>query len=218
MRRVKWWMGWVGVLAVCGIILAYLIYRGMIGYLGLQVVWVATKELPIDSPISSSDFRAEQWSKRNVPNDAIIGDDIKQLEGKLARTTILQDQMLVGRAVSTATSVREVNQNISSDYVTISIPLDSTDLPISEINNGDVITLTQTIRINTDEGEEIQSDYVAENVLVIKAIDDTKQGHQKLIVLVPRDVQPKIMTALNVGKVRIALDPRPFQLEGVATK
>ncbi|MFC5402934.1 SAF domain-containing protein [Cohnella soli] len=204
-----------GALAAVGICLAFAIYGVINQYLDLGTVYVAKKEIAAQTSIKKDQFTTEKRPKKNIPVGAVTSDKaLEQLVGRLTRTVIVEGQTLQGALVSDAHNLREVNQNYSENYVTVTIPIDSSDVPIAEIHQNDVVSLIGVRKENALDGEKIVADYIAESVLVLDAIVDKSSSSGKLLVLVPREEAPVLQTNIVVGKVRVVLDPRKFSLKG----
>ncbi|MDQ6422647.1 hypothetical protein RB620_24750 [Paenibacillus sp. LHD-117] len=209
-KRVPIWILWMVAVVVVATMLLVINLNVSKTWSDLTSVYIAKQEIPIDQKIQSSDFARENYPANKVPADAITEQKLKEVDGKLARITILQGQVLVDRMVSGSGSIRDVVKNTGANFISMAIPIDNEDMPLDVIKNGDIVSMIGVTKKNTEAGEEIISEYVVENIRVAQAVDDSRSGRPKIIVLVPRDVGPKISKHIWAGKYNIVIDPNPF--------
>ncbi|MGN7309197.1 hypothetical protein ACTHQ2_24950, partial [Bacillus subtilis] len=166
------------------------------------------------TPLEKSYFYTDQMPAKNIPKDAIRTEsELDELIGKRARTLLVEGQFLQKSNVSEANSIRELNQSISSDYVTLTIPLDTSDIPIDILHPNDVVSLIGITKDSESGGQAVISEFVAENVLVLQAMRDEQAASNKLIVLVPRSESVRLEEILVTGKVRVVIDPNKFEVK-----
>ncbi|MFD0591059.1 SAF domain-containing protein [Paenibacillus sp. GCM10027627] len=209
-KRVPLWMIWMLATATVAAILFVININASKTWSDLTPVYVAKREIPVDQKMSSSDFTRETYPTNKIPADAITEQDLKVIEGKLARISILEGQILVDRMVSGSGSIRDVVKNTGANFISMAIPIDNEDMPLEVIKNGDIVSMIGVTKRNTEAGEEIVSKYVVENIRVAQAIDDSRSGRPKIIVLVPREVGPEISKHIWAGKYNVVIDPNPF--------
>ena len=210
----KKWMIWAGAAIAAGLTLGVALWIAMSSYLQLGTVYKAQATIEEHTPIAAEQFVQEKIPQKNIPADAIqSAEQLNELIGKRTRTMLIPEQVLQKGNVSTANTVREINENMSEKYVTVSIPLDTSDFPIDVIHQNDVVSLISVSKDTTPGSQKILSGYTAENVLVVEAVRDEKAGNNKLIVLVPRNEAPAIEATIVTGKVRVVIDPRKFELK-----
>lgn len=210
----KSWIFWTGLVVATGIALGIVIWIAMSSYLQLGTVYVAQTTIEEHTILNAQQFVQEKIPQKNIPENAVQTEEqLNEVVGKRARTMLVPDQMLQKTNISTANTVREINENLSENYVTVPIPLDTTDFPIDVIHPNDVVSLISVAKDTTPGSQAIISKYAAENVLVIEAIRDDKAGNNKLIVLVPRKEAPALASTIVTGKIRVVIDPRNFVLK-----
>lgn len=204
----------LGVIAAVGVALGCTIYFVMNQYLEMQPVYTVKAEIDEHAVLSADMFLRTNLPKKAIPSNAIQTDEqFSKILGKRARTLLVPGQILQEANVSTANTIREINQNISEDYVTVTMPVDSSDVPIEIIHPNDVVSLVGVSKDQSTGKEVIISKFIAENVLVLQAMRDEKAGNNKLIVLVPRKEAAQLQGTIVAGKVRVVLDPHKFKLK-----
>lgn len=207
-------MIWLGLIVLVGTALGITIYFSMTSYLTLEPVYkVKVEKVEEHTPLEKSYFIKESMPAKNIPQDAVRTEsELDALVGKRSRTLLVQGQILQKANISEANSIRELNQSISSDYVTLTIPLDTTDVPIDILHPNDVVSLIGIMKDPEAGGQAIISEFVAENVLVLQAMRDEQAASNKLIVLVPRSKVVRLEEILVTGKVRVVIDPNKFEI------
>lgn len=205
---------WVSLLILAGIVLGITVFFAINSYLKLEPVYKVKTQVEEHTPLQKSFFVKESAPSKTIPADAIRTEaELDAIVGKRSRTLLVQGQTLQKANVSEASSVRELNQSISYDYVTLTIPLDTTDIPIDILHPNDVISLIGITKDTESSNQAVISKYVAENVLVIQALRDEQAASNKLIVLVPRSDSEKLEEIIVTGKVRVVIDPKKFELK-----
>lgn len=197
---------WVFVAIVCGLLISLIITNSIKKYNDLVPVFVAGEDLKVDMPISKDLLIAEQRPRHLVPETAIKS--LQDAEGLYANTTILKGQVIEKRAISNSKTLRELVRKYGLDYGTLTIPLEQSDIPVDQIHVGDTINLIGTF--TKGSGNDVKSNYVAENVPVIDVVNDTKAGVGKITVAITRPDALNVTRDLAMGKIRIMLDPRAF--------
>jgi len=197
---------WLLLAGVSGLVIALVIISNINKYHDLVTVYTAADDLKVDLPMSKESLTAEQWPRHLVPEDAIT--DPAEVDGKYASTTILKGQIVEKRAISDATTLRELVRKYGMEFGTLTIPLEQSDIPVEQIHVGDTINLIGTF--TKGGGKDVKSTYVAENVPVIDVVNDNKSGVGKITVAITRPDALLVARDLAMGKVRIMLDPRPF--------
>ncbi|MGP3788216.1 SAF domain-containing protein [Paenibacillus sp. 1A_MP2] len=207
-------LAWVLGLIVIGAALGVTIYFAMNSYLKLEPVYKVKTPVEEHTLLEKGSFIKESMPAKNIPTDAIRTEaQLDEMVGKRARTMLVPGQVLQKANVSEASSIRELNQSISYDYVTLTIPLDTTDIPIDILHPNDVISLIGITKDPESSNQAVISEYVAENVLVLQALRDEQAASNKLIVLVPRSDSEKLEEIIVTGKVRVVLDPNKFEVQ-----
>lgn len=197
---------WILLAGISGLVIALVIMSNINKYHDLVTVYTANGDLMVDLPISKELLVTEQWPRHLVPEDAIT--DPAEADGKYASTTILKGQIVKKRAISDATTLRELVRKYGMDFGTLTIPLEQSDIPVEQIHVGDTINLIGTF--TKGGGKDVKSTFVAENVPVIDVVNDNKSGVGKITIAIARPDALLVTRDLAMGKIRIMLDPRPF--------
>lgn len=212
MKKMKWsWLFWlIGIISIASVI--FLInFSAMKSYSDLEIIYVANDEIWVDTKLEQHNFIRKSVPSSTIPSDAIRENELSLIEGKFARVTILEGQILNHRMVSTATSIRDITKNTGENLVSLAIPLDAGDMPLDVINNGDVVSMIGVVRIKDDNGQDlIVSDYTAENMKVAEIIEDSRSGRSKIIVLIDREAAKTVVEVIRLGRYNIVIDPNPF--------
>lgn len=216
-KRFPVWILWLVAVVVVATMLVVINLKVSKTWSDLTPVYTANREIAVDQKISSSDFTRESYPANKVPPDAITEQKLNEVNGKLARISILEGQVLVERMVSGSGSIRDIVKNTGSNFISMAIPIDNEDMPLEVIRNGDIVSMIGVTKKNVEGGEEIISKYVVENIRVAQTVDDSRSGRPKIIVLVPREVGPEISKHIWAGKYNIVIDPNPFMGAKVTT-
>lgn len=208
MRTLRKWIGWLLALFVVAgtlVVLNFMIFNKVSD---VDTVYIAKSNIDSDSPLSKDLFVKQSVPRSQIPPDAVRSERaLDELKGKYTRQSILEGQTLVERMVSNSTSIRDVTQAAGDQYVAIAVPLDTQDIPMNVVKKGDTISLIGVTK-ETDSDEVIAS-FAARYMRVLEAIDDSRSGRPKLIVLASEEQAMEVAKMIRIGKYSVTIDPPP---------
>ena len=174
-------------------------------------VLVAVKDIYTPGKLTAENVKSEKWPKDRVPVGAII--DFKEVDGKYANQSIFQGEPIVKKKLINA--VDSLAITIPKGYKLFDLPINGNHNDINYIKPGDRVDIFGFFE-KGGRIPETKTSLIVENVTV-KAVDGNAvrdNGEQgsgksiKSIQLLIRDTQYEaVNTAVNLGKLRVALRP-----------
>ena len=195
-------MVWLLGLAVLGLVVAYVISTSIHRAEKMVLVYTAAQTIPNDTVITASEITSVNISASVVPTGVIQSP--QTVIGKYADATIAQGEPILQSDVASASTVRQLVRTYGMNFVGATVQLDPSDLPINDVSPGDLVDL---VGVYGTQNQNVFTQWIAQGVPVI-AIDTT---NMKVVLAVPQVDALSLVRDLTVGKVRVVLDPQPFQ-------
>lgn len=192
---------WLVGLGVLGLAVAFVITSAISGAEKATIVYVAAQSIPDDTVITAQDIGTTKISASVVPQNAV--QNLQSIIGKYADSTIAQGEPILQSDVAPAITVRQLVRTYGMNFVGATVELDPSDLPIADVNPGDLVDL---IGVYGNQSQNIYTQWIAQGVPVI-AVDT---ANTKIVLAIPQIDALTLVRDLTTGKVRIMLDPQPF--------
>nr|NNM90137.1 hypothetical protein [Bacilli bacterium] len=192
---------WLLGLAAIGLATAYVAISSIHGAEKMVVVLTAASTIPADTVITSAEVTSTSISASVVPPNAV--QNSQAIVGKYADATIAQGEPILQSVVAPATTVRQLVRTYGMNFVGATVQLDPADLPITDVNPGDLVDL---IGVYGTQNQQVYTQWIAQGVPVL-AIDTT---NTKIVLAIPQADALALVRDLTTGKVRVMLDPQPF--------
>ncbi len=200
--RNKAGMVWIGGAAVLGLIAAGVINASVHGAEKMTTVYVAAQTIPDDTIITANEISIAHTSSAMVPTGAIA--DPSKVVGKYADATIAKGEPILQSVVAPASTVRQLVRVYGMNYVGATVQLESSDLPVADVVPGDLIDLAG---VYGTQNQQVYTQWIAQGLPVL-AVDTT---NDRLVFAIPQVDALTLTRDIEVGKVRVFLDPQPFR-------
>lgn len=200
---------------ICGLIAAFLAYRGVSSYMSLTQVIAASKDLEPFTVLKASGPDAN-LTKITMPKKYANGyaTNIQNLEGKAVSTKVpagmpLQRSHLApeGDGGLLSSRVTDMKDPTLRAY---SIPLDPVSSCGGDVTSGDLVDIIAAVTMPTNpktpQVKETISKTIASQVRIIKTIGEGANIAGVIVALPPQQIQ-EIQFALLAGKISVALNP-----------
>lgn len=193
---------WLLGLAILGLVVAYVIGASIHGAEKSVRVYVAATTIPDDSLITANELTSVNISASVVPAGVIV--DSQAITGKYTDATIAKGEPILASDVAPASTVRELIRTYGMNFVGATVQLQPSDLPITDVRPGDLVDLAGVYGV---QNQQIYTQWIATGVPVL-SVDTT---NAKIVLAIPQTDALNLIRDLTVGKVRVLLDPNPFQ-------
>lgn len=193
---------WLLGLAGLGILVAFVISTSIHSAEKMVNVNVASSLIPNDTIITANEMTSVNISASVVPAGVI--QDPQAIIGKYADATIAKGEPILESDVAPASTVRQLVRTYGMNFVGATVQLDPSDLPVADVNPGDLVDL---IGVYGTQNQQVYTQWIAEGVPVLS----TDITNSKMVLAIPQDDALNLVRDLTVGKVRVVLDPQPFQ-------
>ncbi len=193
---------WLLGLAGLGILAAFVISTSIHSAEKMVNVYVAARSIPNDTIITANEITSVNISASVIPAGVI--QNPQTITGKYADATIAKGAPILESDVAPASTVRQLVRTYGMNFVGATVQLDPSDLPIADVNSGDLVDL---IGVYGTQNQQVYTQWIAEGVPVLS----TDTTNSKIVLAIPRVDALNLVRDLTVGKVRVVLDPQPFK-------
>lgn len=203
MKKARSGILWIVGLGVLGFIIAFILISTIQGAVSRTQVWVATSTIPANTKIKSNEISQVSVPTVLVPSGSVLNS--KNLVGLYSDSIIASQTVIVGSEVAPATTIRQLIRIYGMNFVGATLQIDPSDVPISDIQPGDVVDL---VGVYTEgQSNTVKTQWIATGVPVL-GVDTT--SNPKVILAIPEKDALSLTRDITTGKVRVMLDPNPF--------
>jgi len=176
-------------------------------------VFVAAKNIPPYTKISP-----DMVKQVPVATAAIIGTkitDINELLGKYTNATVHQEEPITKETLSDSPGgemTAELNAKKRLDIRALPISVDSISGFGGKLDKGDRIDFIATVNAVTNQGNELVTSYIAQNIPVISRVEDGDKLIGVVVEATAKQAQ-EISHYMETGKLKIVVQPQPASQE-----